>query len=494
MSRGWAHLLEKTPPTGGNESSAFDDSTNSVDNADVGSGLEAAINTAANGTYLINPSALTASKLDTATDTATSGTYSTDPSALTNGKIRSFATSIDPNGAGTRSSGTRSNAASLDTSNTSTPNLSVDASDPAHVTFTVSGLESDYSGGVTFTDSTSKSDVVPISGNGNYSANLSNLTNGTLTYLMTVSNPAGNVINVDPTTTLGDGSANAPAGTPQFPNLLNGYAVRPPWMVAGVDYAVGVPAGTALKDPTTLSGVSGISIDNSAHHVIVSGNNITISNIDFSLDGGWQLIVEGGQNLTVTNSNFAIGSNGNAMFNQVSANNTVFMYDTFNGNGRSDSLNDTVFNLSGGATIEYCLVENSPSDDVDYGYSNTIKYNVFANDGQLAGSHPDWLQLSNGTLTNQTVEYNTFIQTSGFSQGIGLYSGVPGSYSLTTANVSNNTIVTSASDPGVNYVFSTVLNGSKPGGGTGSLTGAASIQNNYIAPSGVNSTVFETVG
>ena len=109
-------------------------------------------------------------------------------------------------------------------------------------------------------------------------------------------------------------------------------------MVAGVDYAVGVPAGTALKDPTTLSGVSGISIDNSAHHVIVSGNNITISNIDFSLDGGWQLIVEGGQNLTVTNSNFAIGSNGNAMFNQVSANNTVFMYDTFNGNGRSDSL------------------------------------------------------------------------------------------------------------------------------------------------------------
>ena len=70
---------------------------------------------------------------------------------------------------------------------------------------------------MTFTDATGKSDVVPIGSNGTYSANLSNLTNGTLTYLMTVSDPAGNVINVDPTATLGDGSANAPAGAPQLP-------------------------------------------------------------------------------------------------------------------------------------------------------------------------------------------------------------------------------------------------------------------------------------
>ena len=91
---------------------------------------------------------------------------------------------------------------------------------------------------MTFTDTTGKSDVVPIGSDGTYSANLSNLTNGTLTYVMTVTNPAGNVITVDPTATLGDGSANAPAGTPQLPNLLNGYAVRPPWEVAGVDYAV----------------------------------------------------------------------------------------------------------------------------------------------------------------------------------------------------------------------------------------------------------------
>src|SRR5580704_14153846 len=135
----------------------------------------------------------------------------------------------------------------LTTTDVSMPAISVNAANPADVVFTVSGLPSDYSGKVTFTDTNGKADVVPISGNRTYSANLSNLANGTLTYLMTVSNPAGNVINVDPTATLGDGSANAPSGPAQLPNLLNGYAARPSWYVAGVDYAVGY-GSTSLTD------------------------------------------------------------------------------------------------------------------------------------------------------------------------------------------------------------------------------------------------------
>ena len=50
-----------------------------------------------------------------------------------------------------------------------------------------------------------------------------------------------------------DGSGNAPPGTPQFESLLKGYAVRPDWKVAGVDYYVGTPDGTVLKDPATIS-------------------------------------------------------------------------------------------------------------------------------------------------------------------------------------------------------------------------------------------------
>jgi hypothetical protein len=262
-------------------------------------------------------------------------------------------------------------------------------------------------------------------------------------------------------------------------------------MVAGVDYAVGVPAGTALKDPSTINS-PGVTVNPSRHYVEVNASNpVTIDGFDFSADGGWQIIIES-DDVTVTSCNFAIGSNRNPMVNQVNASNSVFTYDTFNGNSLADTLNNVVFNLSGGATIEYSLVENSPSDDVDYGDSNTIKYNVFSNNGQLAGAHPDWLQLGNGVLTNQTVEYNTYIQERGSSQGIGLYAGTPGSYSMTTATVSNNTIVTGNGQP--NYVFCVGLSGQVTGGGTGGLTGTATIEDNYVDPRGVNTAVFESIG
>ena len=93
--------------------------------------------------------------------------------------------------------------APIDSTSAPNPTLAVNAANPTNVEFTISGLPSDYSGTVTFTDSTGKADVVAVGGNGSYSANLSNLTDGTLTYVMTVSDPAGNVITVDPTTTLG---------------------------------------------------------------------------------------------------------------------------------------------------------------------------------------------------------------------------------------------------------------------------------------------------
>src|SRR5262249_7565368 len=172
------------------------------------------------------------------------GNYSANLSTLDDGTITSSLSAI----LGAHTTSVAGNALTLDTDRDLTPALTVDAADPAHVTFTVSGLEGDESGTVTFTDTNGLQDVVPIASSGNYSADLSNLANGTLTYLLSVTDPAGNITTLDPTAMLGDGSANAPTGTPQLPNLFAGEAVRPPWMVAGVDYAVGVPAGTALTD------------------------------------------------------------------------------------------------------------------------------------------------------------------------------------------------------------------------------------------------------
>ena len=103
--------------------------------------------------------------------------------------------------------------------------------------------------------------------NGAHSASLSNPIDGNLTYLMTASDPAGAVTKVDAPTTGGynDGYSKAPAGTPQFPNLLTVYAVRPPWRVAGVHYAVGIPTGTSdhadVGKTTQAAKVSGSHLD-----------------------------------------------------------------------------------------------------------------------------------------------------------------------------------------------------------------------------------------
>ena len=64
-----------------------------------------------------------------------------------------------------------------------------------------------------------------------------------------------------------DGCSTAPVGKfnnktlIQHPEFFNGYAnqngqsyrTRPAWNVAGVDYPVGIPAGTVLKDPATAT-------------------------------------------------------------------------------------------------------------------------------------------------------------------------------------------------------------------------------------------------
>ena len=182
----------------------------------------------------------------------------------------------------------------------------VDAADPTHVTFTISGLEGDESGTMTFTDSIGHSDVVPVGSNGTYSANLSNLANGTLTYLVSVTDPVGNVTTFDPTVTLGDGSANAPAGTPQLPNLFVGEAIgRLGWLRESIMQSVFRP-DTVLRDWQNLSG-PGISVVNYGGQWFVRVDNTggaVISGVDFSLHGGADLMFVNSPNGVVTDCNF----------------------------------------------------------------------------------------------------------------------------------------------------------------------------------------------
>ena len=324
------------------------------------------------------------------------------------------------------------NAVSLDTDTALTPSLSVNAANPADVTFIVSGLESDYSGTVTFTDTTGKSDVVPIGSNGTYSADLSNLTAGTLTYLMTVSDPAGNVINVDPTVTLGldgysDGAANAPGGTAQLPTLLNGYAVRAPWQVAGVDYAVGPQPGVTFKDPSTIN-MAGVSVNTTSKLITITGDNVTLDGYDFAT-GGYHIFVYG-KNDTI--SNFKIGVTSSSTADPITtaygsgASNLTLKYGIIDGGGTagSNTPGALVYDAaSAGLTVEYCLLENAYQHTIEFQGNANIQYNLFNSCSFGTTTHGDFLYYGGiGPANSIVVDYNTFYQpvanSAGFPGGV----------------------------------------------------------------------------
>ena len=388
-----------------------------------------------------------------------------------------------------------------DSKNSSNPVLLVDATNPAHVIFTVSGLESGYSGTVTFVDAVGSEDVVPIGSNGAYAADLSNLVNGTIDYTLSVHDAAGNVITVDPPLNLGDGSANAPAGTPQFSTLLNGYAATPSWNVAGVNYAVGIPSGTVLKDPATAALPTGVSRNLAGHTFTITGNNVDLNGWDFSLEGGWQVIING-NNDTIENSYFKIGSNaldpintGGSDIHSVTIKNNVI-----DGSGIKPSLNVGLIWLldQGTSTIEYNLIENayttaiqeSPSGSTGSA-SNTgqiIQYNVIANTGlgyTIDGSHGDFVQdfgvATSGTqvFDNIQINYNTLIENNPqtFGQGLSVVTaaGNVNTYAL-QESVQNNTVVLSVTPGNIAYGIGII--------DTTWLNGTAVFANNYVNPTG----------
>ena len=310
---------------------------------------------------------------------------------------------------------------------------------------------------------------------------------------MSASDPVGNVITVDPPLDLGDGSANAPSGAAQLPTLFSSYAVRPSWNVAGVDYHVGIPAGTVLKDPATIS-MAGVSIDTSNHVVTVTGTNVTLGGYDFSLNGGWALVINGA-NDTIENSNFKVGTSlQQPIWVNPSASNTTIINNNIDGAGLKNAyigygLIDA--SPSGTLTVEYNSITNAYSESMVLGSqsnlptSYVVKYNLIENAGfgVNAGAHGDWIQTWNGagdTLGDLEVNFNTWVQnvpaSQAITQGLSLQSGNIAQGPVLHESVSNNTIVTTAKP--ANVVYAIIVDNTN-------LNGSATVSNNYIDPTGV---------
>ncbi len=100
-----------------------------------------------------------------------------------------------------------------------------------------------------------------------------------------------------------DGCLDASEGAPQFPRFAETIRPQPPppWNVAGVDYFVGLPSATTLRDPTTSELPNGCSYRSANRTIECKGDGIVIKGYDFSLFGGLKLDVTG-HNISVTES------------------------------------------------------------------------------------------------------------------------------------------------------------------------------------------------
>lgn len=293
-----------------------------------------------------------------------------------------------------------------------------------------------------------------------------------------------------------DGASGAPSGTAQFPTILNGYAVRPPWKVAGVEYAVGIPTGTTLKDPGTAGIPAGLSVNTSTHVMSTTADNVVIDGWDFSLDGGWQLLINN-NGVTVQNCHFVVGANGYQPINSNGADrvNFTMKYCIVDGASTLNSVGGGgLSGVAGSGTFvyQYNWFKNGWFEGIQHGLDTDgtvtlfdCRFNIIENMGQgfiPAGAHGDWIQLSSGSGTksysNVIIDFNLCLGTStqANTQGFSILSAGGNVMTWDAGDVSYNTVVVTALSGGngsVNKAFildSTFLNGS------------ATFNNNFVDP------------
>jgi hypothetical protein len=218
------------------------------------------------------------------------------------------------------------------------------------------------------------------------------------------------------------------SGAAQHPTLLANYANRPPWKVAGVDYAVGLPSTATLTDWQLLKG-PGITVNATAMPPYVrvdNTTNVVISGVDFSLHGGAYVIFLNSPNPTVTSSKFGGPNLANLVVSVIytdrNSPNLTVSYNTIDGGGGTGGGSTLVSAAGSGTTTlthnwlkSFCqhaletLIYKVP-------YSVIYKYNLIEKGGTCVGAHLNFLQFGTDSVTTLSsslvdVEYNTSYQT-----------------------------------------------------------------------------------
>lgn len=242
----------------------------------------------------------------------------------------------------------------------------------------------------------------------------------------------------------GDGSANAPSGAPQYPNLLSGYAVRPNWRVAGVDYRVGINTGVVLKSPNTLASNSALRV--SGTQVRCTGASaVTIDSVDFT---GYTFYngTDGCANVTITNSKFACPSSWSAsapwslIADQMGANFTLMYNELYGDNCGIWPKNTSDPVAVGNVVFQYNRMQHFPERHVSPGGKIDYRFNLIDQPLTQTGAHENYLQWWGGA-NSAMVAYNTTYNAASTAgaEGFQFYTNQAGSFS--TISFTNNTMI-----------------------------------------------------
>lgn len=249
-----------------------------------------------------------------------------------------------------------------------------------------------------------------------------------------------------------DGALSASGGgTPQFPTFYSGYAFRPPWQVPDVDYAIGLPPGTTLRDPTAGGLPAGCSF--SSPYVTCSTSGVTVSGFDFSLHNGLGLQLAAA-NISVKNNNFATPSGGNRPTPFVPRGGAFYLgYTTMNGMqtapGSGDPATVTIRGGTGAGIIDYTIIENSGEDviDINGGQYSLLLQHSDLHIGGFSG-HPDFFQPDSGSGMTFQANFNLVVNQTPPSQGSQGFAWGDNGSPMNGSNTSDNNMFAVLGNPG----------------------------------------------
>ncbi|HXT09037.1 MAG TPA: Ig-like domain-containing protein [Roseiarcus sp.] len=283
------------------------------------------------------------------------------------------------------------------------------------------------------------------------------------------------------------GSATGASGAPnlaggssaiaaELPNLLSGYASRPNWQVAGVDYGVGVDPNLALVKPTANNLPAGASLNNNA--IYVDGSNVTLSGYDLT---GMTVMVNDDASGTVTVENCGATSGVNIRSTVNATANLVVQNCTLDGGYGAADQDFQLIKVWCPLTVLYSVIKDAPGGIYEGGNSLTVEYNLLQGFGEYEVNHANAIYVagSNDSSVTSTIEYNTLYSettrsssfpVTGLGAAIAFFDDGGNFYHST---VSNNTVVSAMADAASYLIGYYVGPGHSATGGV--------VSNNYVA-------------